>query len=102
MESLGQLFRSGVKLYVYPWLSRETGQVTTLENFQPAEPVKHLYAHLLASGFIEPIRNFNPDYLAVSSSGVIDKLQKGDAAWETQVPGPIAELIKAKKLFGCP
>lgn len=101
MESLGQLFRVGVKLYVYPWLSRETGQVTTLENFQPAANIRHLYAHLLANGFIEPIRNFNPDYLAVSSSGVIDKLQKGDAAWEKQVPGPIAELIKAKKLFGC-
>ena len=29
-------------------------------------------------------------------------LQKGDAAWEKQVPGPIADLIKSKKLFGCP
>lgn len=102
MESLGQLFRAGVKLYVYPWLNREAGQVMTLDNFQPAEPVKHLYAHLLASGFLEPIRNFNPEYLAVSSSGVIDKLQKGDAAWEKQVPAPIAEVIKTKKLFGCP
>jgi hypothetical protein len=102
MESLGQLFRSGVKLYVYPWLNRETGQVITLDNFQPPEPIKHLYAHLLANGCLEPIRTFNPDYLAVSSSGVIDRLQKGDAAWEKQVPGPIAELIKAKKLFGCP
>ena len=102
MESLGQLFRAGVKLYVYPWLNRETGQVITLDNYQPPEPIKHLYAHLLANGFLEPIRTFNPDYLAVSSGGVIDKLQKGDATWEKQVPAPIAELIKAKKLFGCP
>jgi hypothetical protein len=102
MESLGQLFRSGVKLYVYPWLNRETGQVITLDNFQPPEPIKHLYAHLLANGCLEPIRTFNPDYLAVSSSGVLDKLQKGDAAWEKQVPDPIADLIKSKKLFGCP
>jgi hypothetical protein len=102
MESLGQLFRAGVKLYVYPWLNRESGQVITLENFQPAEPIKHLYAHLLANGFIEPIRNFTPDYLAVSSGAVMDKLQKGDATWETQVPAPIAEVIKSKKLFGCP
>jgi hypothetical protein len=101
MESLGQLFRSGVKLYVYPWLSRETGQVTTLENFQPAPQIAHLYAHLLANGFIEPIRNFNADYLSVSSNSVIEKLQCGDPAWETQVPAPIADLIKAKKLFGC-
>src|SRR5690606_26917369 len=59
MESLGQLFRNGVKLYVYPWLNRETGKIITLENFEPAPGVKHLYEHLLANGFVEPIRNFN-------------------------------------------
>jgi hypothetical protein len=101
MESLGQLFRNGVKLYVYPWLSRETNQVMTLDNYQPAPEITHLYAHLLANGFIEPIRNFNPEYLSVSSNGVIAKLQSGDGAWEKQVPAPIADVIKAKKLFGC-
>jgi hypothetical protein len=101
MESLGQLFRTGVKLYVYPWLSRETGKVMTLDTFQPAPQISHLYAHLVTNGFIEQINNFNPDYLSVSSSGVIEKLQSGDAAWEKQVPAPIAEIIKAKKLFGC-
>lgn len=101
MESLGQLFRTGVKLYVYPWLSRETGKVMTLDTFQPAPHLSHLYAHLVTNGFIEEIKNYNPDYLSVSSSGVIEKLQSGDATWEKQVPAPIAEAIKAKKLFGC-
>ncbi len=100
MESLGQLFRNGVKLYVYPWLNRETGKIITLENFEPAPGVKHLYEHLLANGFVEPIRNFNADYLAASSLGVLEKLQAGDPDWEKQVPGPIAETIKSKKLFG--
>ena len=101
IESLGQLFRTGVKLYVYPWLSRETGKVMTLDTFQPAPHLSHLYAHLVTNGFIEEIKNYNPDYLSVSSSGVIEKLQSGDATWEKQVPAPIAEAIKAKKLFGC-
>ena len=101
MESMGQLFRKGVKLYVYPWLSRETGKVNTLDTFQPAPSVSHLYAHLVMNGFVEQIKNFNPDHLAVSSNGVIEKLQAGDASWEKQVPAPIAEAIKAKKLFGC-
>ncbi len=101
MESLGQLFRKGVKLYVYPWLSRETGKVMTLDTFQPAPQISHLYAHLVTNGFIEQIKNYNADYLSVSSSGVIDKLQSGDATWEKQVPAPIAEVIRVKKLFGC-
>ncbi len=34
MESLGQLFRNGVKLYVYPWRNHETGEVFTLKNLE--------------------------------------------------------------------
>jgi hypothetical protein len=101
MESLGQLFRAGVTLYVYPWFNRETGKIITLENFQPAPGVAHLYAHLLASGFIQPLRNFTPAYLAISSADVLESLQAGDAAWERGVPSPVAEVIKTKKLFGC-
>ncbi|KAB2653458.1 MAG: TonB-dependent receptor [Verrucomicrobia bacterium] len=101
MESLGQLFRKGVKLYVYPYLNRETGKVMTLDTFQPAPHLTHLYAHLVTNGFITEIKNYNADHLAVSSSWVLEKLQTGDREWEKQVPPPIAELIRGKKLFGC-
>ena len=101
MESLGQLFRKGVKLYVYPYLNRETGKVMTLDTFQPAPHLSHLYNHLVTNGFITEIKNYNADHLAVSSSWVLEKLQTGDREWEKQVPPPIAELIRGKKLFGC-
>ncbi len=99
LESLGQLLRSGVKLYIYPWLNRETGQIVTLESLEVAPNLRHLYAHLVENHFVEDIRNFNAGYLAVSSAGVIEKLQAGDAAWEGEVPAPVAAVIKAKKLF---
>ena len=65
-----------------------------------APNLRHLYAHLVENHFIEDIRNFNAEYLAITTTGVIEKLQAGDAIWESQVPGPVAEVIKAKKLFG--
>ncbi len=100
LESLGQLLRSGVKLYVYPWLNRETGKSVTLDTMEVAPNLRHLYAHLVENHFIEDIRNFNAEYLAITTTGVIEKLQAGDAIWESQVPGSVAEVIKAKKLFG--
>jgi hypothetical protein len=100
LESLGQLLRSGVKLYVYPWLNRETGKIVTLETLEVAPNLRHLYAHLIDNRFVEDIRNFNPDFLPITTNGVIKKLQAGDATWESQVPAPVAEVIKAKKLFG--
>jgi hypothetical protein len=99
MASLGQLFRKGVKLYVYPSLDR-SGKLTTVENFEAAPHQQHLYAHLVENGFIENIRNYKPDGLSIYSGDVLGKIQSGDASWEKQVPGPIAEVIKAKKLFG--
>ena len=100
MESLGQLFKNGAKLYVYPSLDRKTGKLITVENLEVAPHLRHLYAHLVENRFVENIRNYNPDVLNIYSGDVLDKIQAGDAAWEKLVPPPIVEVIKAKQLFG--
>ncbi|MSU57102.1 MAG: TonB-dependent receptor [Pedosphaera sp.] len=100
MESLGQLLRTGVKLYAYPWRNHETGQVFTLDTLEVPPNVRHLYAHLVENHFVEEIKSYTPEFLTVNSNVVLAKLQSGDAAWEQMVPAPIAEVIKAKKLFG--
>jgi len=101
LESLGQLLRTGVKLYVYPWLNRETGKIVTLDTLEVAPNLRHLFTHLVENHFLEDIRGYNPDCLSMYSGSVLQQLQSGDAAWERQVPPPIVEIIKAKKLFGC-
>ena len=100
MESLGQLFKNGAKLYVYPSLDRATGKLVTVENLEVAPHLRHLYLHLVENRFVENIRNYNPDYLAVYSGDVLNKIQAGDAAWEKLVPPPAVETIKRKGLFG--
>ncbi len=100
MESLGQLFRNGVKLYVYPWRNHETGQVCTLETMEVPASVRHLYAHLVENKFVEEIKSHTPGYLSINSNVVLKKIQSGDTEWESMVPPPIAEVIKSKKLFG--
>ena len=100
MESLGQLFKNGAKLYVYPCLDRKTGKLITVKNMEVAPHLRHLYAHLVENRFVENIRNYNPDYLKIYSGDVLDKIKAGDASWEKLVPPPIAQVIKAKQLFG--
>lgn len=100
MESLGQLFRNGVKLYAYPWRNHETGQVFTLDTLEVPPKVRHLYTHLVENRLIEEVKNYTPDYLVINSNIVLEKLKSGDAAWEQMVPPPIAEIIKKKRLFG--
>jgi hypothetical protein len=100
MESLGQLFRTGVKLYVYPSQDRNTGKLSTLANLEVAPHLKHLYAHLVENHLIEDIRNYSAACLPIYSGDVLKKIQSGDASWEKAVPPPVAEVIKSKKLFG--
>jgi len=100
MESLGQLFKNDTKLYVYPSLDSKTGKLTTVENLDVAPRLRHLYAHLVENHFVESIRNFNPDYLAIYSGAVLDKIHAGDETLDKLVPPPIVEVIKTKRLFG--
>lgn len=100
LESLGQLFKNGAKLYVYPALDRGTGKLITVENFEVAPHLRHLYAHLIENRLIEDIREFNHEHLSIYASDVLEKIKNGDAAWEKAVPPPIVKVIKEKKLFG--
>ena len=100
MESLGQLFKNGAKLYVYPSLDKKTGVLTTVENLEVAPNLRHLYAHLVENKFIENITGYNADALKIYSSNVLEKIHAGDESLARLIPPPIFEIIKAKKLFG--
>jgi hypothetical protein len=100
MESLGQLFKNGAKLYVYPSLDKKSGQLITVENMEVAPHLRHLYAHLVENKFIENITSYNADALKIYSGEVLAKIHAGDESLSKLIPAPIFEIIKAKKLFG--
>jgi hypothetical protein len=100
MESLGQLFKNGAKLYVYPSLDKKTGKLFTVENMDVAPHLRHLYAHLLENKFIEDIGNYSPDALKIYSGDVLAKIHAGDETLTQVIPPQIFQVIKDKKLFG--
>jgi hypothetical protein len=100
LEGLGRLFKSGVKLYVYPLLG-DDDSLTDARAFQVAPNLSHLYAHLLEGGFLVPVEGYHTDYMRIRSANVLAKIRKGDASWETMVPPEVAQIIKSRKLFGC-
>jgi hypothetical protein len=100
MESLGELFKNGAKMYVYPSLDKKSGKLITMENLDVPPNLRHLFAHLVENKFLESIPNFNADSLKVYSGDVLAKIQAGDEALAQIIPPPIFEVIKSKKLFG--
>jgi len=100
MESLGQLFKNGAKLYVYPSLDKKTGNLFTVENFDVPPHLRHLYAHLVENKCIENITGYNAAALKIYSGEVLAKIHAGDETLAQLIPPPIFEVIKAKQLFG--
>jgi hypothetical protein len=99
LGGLGQLFKNPARLYVYPHLDLDSGELLTAENFPIAPRLRHLYTHLLENRYIQGTR-FDADLLRIRRREVLDKIQAGDASWETLVPPAIVEVIKREALFG--
>jgi hypothetical protein len=100
LEALGHLFNGPVRLMVYPWQNSETGEIVTAESFEVAPRARHLYAHLLENGLVEPIRGVTRGNLSVLPSQVLAQLQSGDRSWREHVPPDVVRIIEEKGLFG--
>ena len=100
LEGLGRLFSGSVKLFAYPTVSAEGGEIETADKIAVSPQQKHLYAHLFENGFIEPVRQFSTEQLHTNPAEVLKKIQSGDASWVNFVPDKAASLIQRDGLFG--
>lgn len=99
LESFGRLFRHDLRLYVCPELDA-SGRVRTLEDFRPQAHLHHLFAYLRETGHIRPLGSVPAERLAIHSHEVLEHIRNGDGRWEAQVPPHVAEMIRARGLFG--
>jgi hypothetical protein len=99
LESVAQLFKDGLHLYVYPLLDPATGALTTADSFDPGERLRGLYRFVLERGLVRGLDNFEPRALPVFSRDVLERIQRR-APWEDMVPREIASLIRERHAFG--
>jgi hypothetical protein len=100
LESFGRMFKSNVKLYVYPQRDERNGKTLALHDVEAVGPLRHLKSFLTETGRLEPIHNFNAGYLDIRADTVRTKIESGDVTWESAVPSAVARTIKRDGLFG--
>lgn len=100
LESFGRLFKNDLRLYVYPLRDAATGSVITARSMRVAPHLQHLYAYLVENNYIQPIRDYRPEYLPIFSRDVLGKIKSGDSGWETMVPAQVAKIITERRLLG--
>ena len=100
LEALGRMFKSGLKLYVYPMIDENTGELVMAKKLQVAANLRSLFQYLLENEFLQEITDYNPDYLRIHPPEALAKLQSGDPGWEKMVPPEVTKIIKDRRFFG--
>jgi hypothetical protein len=100
LEALGRMFKTGLKLYVYPMIEDRTGKIVTAKQIEVAPNLRALFHYLIDNGYIEEICDYHPEYLRIYPHGVLAKLHAGDSSWEQLVPRQVVQIIKEREFFG--
>lgn len=100
LESFGRLFKNDLKIYIYPLMNRETGELTTVDNLKIAPEIRNLYEYLVNRGCIEQLDSYDPQHLRTFSREVLRQIQAGDPDWIQHVPEEVAAVIQERGFFG--
>lgn len=100
LESFGRLFKTDVKLYIYPLRDLQTQEMVTVENLPVAEELRFLYDYLVHNNYLVQLDNYNEQYLHIFSRDILKKIKNQDASWEEMVPPEVAKVIKQRGFFG--
>ena len=100
LEAFGIIFTRDIKFYLYPYKPNKKTELLNSSNIPIHPRVKDLYNYLHSNGRIEDL-DFNAKFLNIFSRDVLRKIRNcEEGTWENKVPTGVAEIIKAKKLFG--
>ena len=100
LESIGRLFKEQLRLFVYPALEDGGDALVTADSLKIGADVDVIYRYLVEQDVIQPIRNFERANLAIHSDEVLAQIRSGDPTWEAQVPAPVVEVVKSRRLLG--
>lgn len=100
LEAFGKLFTKDLRIYVYPLLVPETGDLKTVHNLKLPGTLQGLYQHLVERGRVRQLENFDRTVLHIFSRDVLNRIQVNDPSWQEMVPPVIAEVIRQRRFFG--
>ena len=100
LEAFGRGFGHHMKIYVYPALNVEDGEIYDLNNIEIAPNLTGLLKYMRDNDKIKPIQEFNPKLLHIMSDEVLSKIKAGASSWEEDVPDSVGKAIKFYELFG--
>lgn len=101
LEAFGKLFFKDLRVYLYPMIDKETGELITSDNLKVHPRMKELYKFFKYNGRVIDIEHFDPSVLHIFSREVLRMIEAGESGWQDLLPPGIAELMSEMNLFDC-
>ena len=86
LESFGRLFKEDVRLLVYPWMNRKTGELVRAVNFRAPDAFVHLYTHFLVNRMVADVPCGDRGLLRYTPRDLERMKASGDPEWRNFVP----------------
>ncbi len=103
LEAMGRLFRSNMKIYLYPYREEsDQDELVNLESIKLEDHKQYLLDYIKATGQIKDIQGYDERLLHIYSRKVLTMIRNSEEGWEELVPDEIAKTINDKCLFGHP
>ena len=100
LEALGRLFKSGVRLYLYPRREVASGVLVTAKNFQVAPGLRGLYDYLLENRLLIGLAGWEEAAVGLATQIVEAKIQADEPGWGELLPPGTAEVLRRHGSFG--
>ncbi|HCD22915.1 MAG TPA: nicotinate-nucleotide adenylyltransferase [Flavobacteriaceae bacterium] len=99
LEAFGKLFFKDLKVYLYPMIDEETGELITSNNMNVHPRMRELFKFFKYNGKVVDIIDYDPEILNIFSRDVLQKIKNNESGWEKMLPEVVAEQINEKQLF---
>ena len=100
LEAMGALFQEKVKIYLYPYIDMNSGEVIYPEDSHFSESNRMLWQYLNTTKKILILKSIQPKTLEISSEYISRLIENGDESLINFVPEKVYQLIIQNKLFG--
>ncbi|PKR79585.1 hypothetical protein CW751_14290 [Brumimicrobium salinarum] len=102
LEAFGKGFGRNAKLYIYPAINYNNGELYEFKDVIVPEHLKGLLQYMIDNDKIEGLKKFDYNLLNISADEVLAKITRheDDETWDDDVPYRVAMAIKFMRLFG--
>ena len=100
LEAMGALFQDNVKVYLYPFIDSNSGEIIYPNDAYFSGENKLLWQYLNSTDKIVPLQRVKSKNLEISSEYISGLIENGDDSFMDYVPEVVYNHIKNHQLFG--